>query len=101
MCSKFAPMVNLRNRIPVLAALSEPFTGLSAHRKLPEWRRDIYRTPLARNGSSNVGMFFVDCFSRYFEPENARDARAALEAGGYAVVKPRVARPFCGDRTFL
>src|SRR5258708_2421375 len=99
--SKLAPLLNLRNKIPCLAALSEPLTGFSAQRKLPEWRRDIYRTPLAKNGSSNEVMFFVDCFSRYFEPENARDARAVLEAGGYAVVEPRVARPLCCGRTFL
>ncbi len=99
--SKLAPLLNLRNKIPGLAALSEPLTGLSAQRKLPEWRRDIYRTPLAKNGGSGEVMFFVDCFSRYFEPENARDARAVLEAGGYAVTEPHVARPLCCGRTFL
>src|SRR5258707_9237396 len=46
-------------------------------------------------------MFFVDCFSRYFEPENARDARAVLEAAGYSVTEPHVAQPLCCGRTFL
>jgi Fe-S oxidoreductase len=76
-------------------------TGLSAQRKLPEWRRDIYQTPPVRNVGSGEIIFFVDCFSRYFEPEIARDAHAVLEAGGYSVAEAGVARPLCCGRTFL
>ncbi|HLY98590.1 MAG TPA: FAD-linked oxidase C-terminal domain-containing protein [Candidatus Angelobacter sp.] len=100
--SRLAPLLNLRNRIPGLAALSQPWTGLSAKRKLPHWRRDIYQTPPAKNGANGEVMFFVDCFSRYFEPENARDARAVLEAAGYSVAESSVSsRPLCCGRTFL
>src|SRR5260370_18210950 len=81
MARKLAPLLNLRNKIPGLAALSEPFTGLSAQRKLPEWRRDIYRTPLAKNGATNEDRIFVDLFSRYFEPRKGRDAGAVLGGG--------------------
>ncbi len=99
--SRLAPLLNLRNRIPVLAAVAERFTGLSARRKLPHWRRDFYRPSPQKEGDSGEVVLFVDCFSRYFEPENARAARAVLEAGGYTVLEPNPSRPLCCGRTFL
>jgi ferredoxin len=39
----FAPLLNLRNRMPVLAALGEKALGLSARRSLPEWSARPYR----------------------------------------------------------
>ncbi len=125
LASRLAPLMNLRNSIPgigvprrrragwggVLAALSEKFTGLSARRKLPEWRSDVYSCPVAqplpesgKQGGANPGrevVLFVDCFSRYFEPENAHAARAVLTAAGYNVVEPNHGRPLCCGRTFL
>ncbi len=98
--SRFAPLLNLRNRVPALAALTEKITGLSARRKLPAWRRDIYRPwPLRRAGRDVV--LFVDCFSRYFEPDNARAARRVLEAAGYTVIEDGSSTPLCCGRTFL
>ncbi len=38
-----APVMNLRNRMPFLANLSERFLGLSAGRKLPQWATHPYR----------------------------------------------------------
>src|SRR6516165_3665232 len=35
--ARFAPLLNLRNRMPSLARLGERLSGLSARRKLPEW----------------------------------------------------------------
>jgi Fe-S oxidoreductase len=99
--SKIAPLMNLRNAIPGMATLAEKLTGLSARRKLPAWRSDFYR---ARNGSQlgrKQAVLFVDCFSRYFEPENARAARAVLEAAGFGVVEADAERPLCCGRTFL
>src|SRR5258708_15060912 len=93
MARKLAPLLNLRNKIPGLAALSEPFTGLSAQRKLPEWRRDIYRTPLAKNGGGNEGMVFFDCFCPPFLTGKARGPPAPLGGRGHARAGPRVARP--------
>ena len=46
-------------------------------------------------------LLFVDCFSRYFEPENAGAARRVLEAAGYSVVEDASSRPLCCGRTFL
>ncbi|GAC1593614.1 MAG: hypothetical protein NVS4B10_00490 [Myxococcales bacterium] len=99
--SRFAPLFNLRNSLPGLPALAEKLTGMTARRKLPAFRRDIYRTPPARMAGKEV-FLFVDTFSRYFEPENARAARAVLEAGGYTVVEDAPPpRPLCCGRTFL
>jgi FAD/FMN-containing dehydrogenase/Fe-S oxidoreductase len=39
-----APLMNLRNGVPVLARLMERATGFSAKRPLPRWRGDYFRT---------------------------------------------------------
>jgi Fe-S oxidoreductase len=102
---RFAPLINLRNRVPGLPALGEKLVGMSRKRKLPAWRTDIYRASSGRpSPSGRAGkevVLFADCFSRYFEPENAWDTRAVLEAGGYTVVEDRSDRPLCCGRTFL
>jgi Fe-S oxidoreductase len=53
-------------------------------------------------------VLFVDTFSNYFEPENARAALAVLDRAGYGVHVARAAdegnqnaRPLCCGRTFL
>jgi Fe-S oxidoreductase len=57
--------------------------------------------PSASTTPSKEALLFVDCFARYFEPENARATRAVLEAGGYTVVEDTSRRPLCCGRTFL
>ena len=100
LASRLAALINLRNSVRALAVLGEKLTGLSARRKLPAWRRDFYRPAPAKKAGKDV-LLFVDCFSRYFEPENARAARAVLEAGGYTVLEDTSSRPLCCGRTFL
>jgi FAD/FMN-containing dehydrogenase/Fe-S oxidoreductase len=99
-----ALLLNLRNRIPALAALGERLLGLSARRQLPEWSASPYR------GASNNGagaphevVLLVDTFNRYFEPENARAAERVLSRAGYRVTTPEpgCGRPLCCGRTFL
>ena len=41
--ARFAPLLNLRDRIPALAKLSEAVAGFAASRTLPKWRRDYFR----------------------------------------------------------
>jgi Fe-S oxidoreductase len=120
-------LMNLRDRVPGLALLSEKLLGLSAQRTLPRWRRDTFHTTnrsLARAMSRylafkqrvGVGMgevkepplrevvLFIDTFNNYFEPENAHAALEVLQAAGYTVHLPRAAddeRPLCCGRTFL
>ncbi len=98
--SRLAPLLNLRNKFAGLAAVAEKLTGMSAKRKLPAWRRDIYRAPPTQKAGKEV-VLFVDCFARYFEPEIARATRAVLEAGGYTVLEDTSSAPLCCGRTFL
>ena len=89
--ARLAFLLNLRDRVPGLPALSERLLGLSARRPLPRWRRDVFRgrqTPAGADGGREL-VLFVDTFNTYFEPENARAAVAVL---GY-----RVARDLFGE----
>src|SRR6202023_3664566 len=40
--ARLAPVLNLRNRVPALAALGEKLLGLSRRRSLPEWASETY-----------------------------------------------------------
>jgi FAD/FMN-containing dehydrogenase/Fe-S oxidoreductase len=117
-------LMNLRDRVPGLAALSEKLLGLSAKRSLPKWRSDAFlkiplNSPLKKGGArgnfqrgggpdvtspAGEAALFVDTFNNYFEPENARAALAVLQAAGYSVHLLHAvdgARPLCCGRTFL
>ncbi|MBI2319967.1 MAG: hypothetical protein HYU75_23950 [Betaproteobacteria bacterium] len=112
-------VMNLRDQVPGLAALSESLLGFSAKRALPKWRRDAFHLDPLSAGTSppprpspieGEGVFggevvlLIDTFNNYFEPENARAALAVLRAAGYRVHLPRAqdsARPLCCGRTFL
>jgi len=100
--SALAPLLNLRNRVPALAALGERLTGLSAKRRLPAWSTRPYRAD-APAGSGRDVVLFVDTFNRWFEPENARAAERVLRRAGYRVIEatPSSERPLCCGRTFL
>ncbi|MGQ0525177.1 MAG: FAD-binding and (Fe-S)-binding domain-containing protein [Betaproteobacteria bacterium] len=117
-------LMNLRDRVPGFALLSEKMLGLSARRTLPRWHPAPFHTMRASSaqdslpfkGRAGVGMgsddaaqarevvLFVDTFNNYFEPDNAQAATEVLEAAGYTVYLPRGAdssRPLCCGRTFL
>jgi FAD/FMN-containing dehydrogenase/Fe-S oxidoreductase len=98
--AKLAPVVNL------LQGLGKPLLGFASQRTLPSWRRDIHAgvAGAAASAPGREVVLFVDTFSRYFEPENARAAVRVLEAAGYTVHQPQAAdgdRPLCCGRTFL
>ena len=54
--SRLAWMLNLRDRLPGLPALTERFLGLSAKRVLPRWRSDPFRADAFRAASSITEM---------------------------------------------
>jgi len=101
-------LMNLRDRLPGAAKLSEAIAGFSARRSLPEWRSDVFNDDAGasneREGATEV-VLFADTFNRYFERENLDAALAVLNAGGYRVhlAKPTdgTFRPLCCGRTFL
>jgi FAD/FMN-containing dehydrogenase/Fe-S oxidoreductase len=101
--AKLPFLMNLRDRWPVLAILSEKFFGFSAGRSLPAWRGDYFqdREAPASSAAKEV-VLFIDTFTRYFEPENARAALKVLTAAGYKVhIAGGDSRPLCCGRTFL
>jgi Fe-S oxidoreductase len=102
----FAPLANLRNKLPLLRRLGERVAGLAAARPLPAWRRDAFRdseaaafTPTSPRGDV---ILLADTFNRWFEPENLRAAVRVLTAAGYRVRLPEVhGHPVCCGRTYL
>ncbi len=109
LAAKLSGLMNLRDKIPLLARLSEPFLGFSARRSLPVWGEPWAETgqaatPQDVRGDGRDIVLFGDTFNRYFEPGNLAAAQRVLAAGGYRL--HRVAardggRPLCCGRTFL
>jgi FAD/FMN-containing dehydrogenase/Fe-S oxidoreductase len=107
--ARLAPILNLRNRLPPLAWLSQPLTGISARRSLPEWQRPWAEpgepaAPADVAGDGRDIVLFADTFNRYFEPENLEAAHRVLTAAGYRLHRVAPAdggRPLCCGRTFL
>lgn len=109
--SRFAPLLNLRTRIPLLAKLGERWLGFSARRSLPEWRsRHFFNTPhggATREELLNAQrpvVLFVDTFNGFFESENAQAALRVLQAAGYTVhvaAQRDGGRHLCCGRTYL
>jgi len=99
-------LANLRDRIPGLARVLEPLSGMSAQRELPRWSARPFRErEAAATTSAPQGeiVLFVDTFNRWFQPAVLRDALRVLVAAGYA---PRFAsadgaQPLCCGRTYL
>ncbi len=103
--ARFAPLANLRNRIPALRRMSGR-AGFAATRPLPAWRRDAFgdreAAALAPAGARGDVMLFADTFNRWFEPENLRAALRVLTAAGYRVRMPEYrGRPPCCGRSYL
>jgi FAD/FMN-containing dehydrogenase/Fe-S oxidoreductase len=98
--SRFHGVANAYQRIAKRAL------GFAAQRSLPKWRRPFLGSLRTSHSSGKSGevVLFVDTFSNYFEPENARAALAVLDRAGYGVhvARPRDgSRPLCCGRTFL
>jgi len=99
--------MNLRDTLPGAAALTDRMLGLSASRRLPQWRSDTYRPTATGSHSGHAEvLLFADTFNRYFEPANLRATETVLERAGirFAHATPRDEdgrRPLCCGRTFF
>ena len=111
--SRISWLMNLRDRVPGAAWASERLLGLSARRRLPEWRRDTFwraadasmfvdrETAIAAAGGK-VAVLFVDTFNGMFESENALAATRVLQAAGYKLhAVGKAGAPHCCGRTYL
>jgi Fe-S oxidoreductase len=101
--SRFAGLLNLRDRVPGLAAAGERLLGLAARRPLPRWRRDVFDGVGSEPPGGVDVVLLPDTFNTYFEPENLRAARHLFEAAGKRVGVAGIPgrRPLCCGRTFL
>ena len=112
LASRLAPLLNLRDKIPGLAALSEKLLGLSAKRTLPQWRTNTFFNSGIKTATRDEVLtatkpvvLFVDTFNGYFEYDNAFAAVKVLQAAGYMVhvASKTVAdgKALCCGRTYL
>ena len=110
--SRFAPLLNLRDRVPAFAAASERLLGFSAKRTLPKWKRETFFSVAQRSATraevlaaARPAVLFVDTFNGYFESENAIAALKVLQAAGYITHVASKAKAdgkaLCCGRTFL
>jgi Fe-S oxidoreductase len=98
LAARFAPLANVATR------LARGLLGFTTRRRLPAWRGDFFMDRAWTKSGEREVVLFVDTFSRWFEPENARAAIRVLEAADYRVhvAAPTLqGRPLCCGRTFL
>ena len=112
LASRVAPLLNLRDRFPLLARLSEKLLGLSARRSLPRWQRSHFfnSTPASATREEVLTavkpvVLFVDTFNGYFESGNVFSALKVFQAAGYTahVATKQIANGghLCCGRTYL
>ena len=110
---KLIALLNLRNKFPWLAKLTELLLGISAKRSLPIWQTETaWDSPYYKLGYEDfkiealamqrMVVLFADTFNGYFEPDNIDAAADVLEAAGYWVYIPRKEKgQYCCGRTLL
>jgi Fe-S oxidoreductase len=115
--SRIAPLatalIRMRNRIPLIARLTERWLGLSAQTPLPTWSARPFSAshpaPIDATADSRTVqipqiILWADTFNNHFDPGILADARTVLEASGCVVQVSKPAsesRPLCCGRTFL
>lgn len=103
LASRLHALLNLRNRIPWLAMVTESMSGFAATRALPVWSASPLRGEAVQGRSERDVVLLADTFNRWFEPANLRAARQVLQAAGYRVHLAQLPgeRPLCCGRTYL
>ena len=100
-----ALLLNALSRFPGRSVL-----GLAPRRPLPRWHRRPWseselplHDPAGDSGRPGGVVLFVDTFSRWFEPEQARAAVGLLQASGARLLRVDAdgGRPLCCGRTYL
>jgi FAD/FMN-containing dehydrogenase/Fe-S oxidoreductase len=113
--SRLAGLLNLRDRLPPVARLTENLLGLAAQRPLPRWRTDTFwrslepglfagreRTIEAARAGGKAVVLFADTFNGFFEAENLLAAARLLKAAGYTLHTLTPGREhLCCGRTYL
>jgi Fe-S oxidoreductase len=113
--SRLGWLLNLRDRLPGAAWVSEKLLGLSRQRPLPQWPADTFwhlhqsalfasreETIATQLAGGKAAVLFVDTFNGTFEKDNALAAAHVLKAAGYTLhtLAKRGGHHCCG-RTYL
>lgn len=105
LAAKMPWLMNLRDRVPALKALSERMARFSARRSLPRWRADVFAPPPAEGPETGRDVvLFADTFNRAFERQVLEAAVRVLVAAGcrvHHVRAPGSLRGLCCGRTYL
>lgn len=101
--SRISRIANLRNRVKSLARMTEPLTGFSAERQLPEWSSNPFRESATSIRGNRDVVLLADTFNTWFEPDNLRNARKVLEKADFKVhiAQHPGQRKLCCGRTYL
>ncbi len=106
----FAALLNLRDKLPGMAALSQAVLGIASARSMPRWRSDTFWRRQRRSAAPIVPMadadlvLWVDTFNNAFDPQILEAALTVLQAAGKRVAlaqPPAGERPLCCGRTFM
>ncbi len=101
---RLAALINLRDKLPGAARLSELLTGFAAKRPLPVWQNHAFIMETAAGPANGREVaFFADTFNSNFDNQTLRDAVDVLVALGYRVTQLHSleGRRVCCGRTFL
>jgi Fe-S oxidoreductase len=92
------PILDLGARTP-----GPRLMGIAGARRLPRWSRRPWHADELPRVRGAEAVLFVDTFTRWFEPENARAAARVLAAGGWSAMAAGslAGRPICCGRTYL
>ncbi|WP_306848025.1 FAD-binding and (Fe-S)-binding domain-containing protein [Cupriavidus necator] len=108
LASRVSGLLALADRVPGVSGWIRRALGFAPQRSLPRFTAPFMAGRAAghdagRKTDGREVLLFVDTFSNYMEPDNARAAQAVLEAAGYTVhFNARAGeRPLCCGRTFL
>ena len=90
-----APLLNLRDRLPGMARLSEAIVGFSARRGLPRWRRDVFapKRYLVPPWRGRVGDASEPGWGKSRNEQNSPHPAASLALGGDPPLQGGLARP--------
>lgn len=79
-------IINLHNRIPLIAKLNEMFIGISSKISIPPFQKAFTSPKLSESSVQDKEVvLLIDTFTRNMHPENAYAVIEVLEKAGYRV----------------
>jgi FAD/FMN-containing dehydrogenase/Fe-S oxidoreductase len=88
-------LANLLTQLPFLSDISKLAAGIPAHRDIPKFARETFKTWFHRRQGgpgrtdATTVLLWPDTFNNYFYPATAKAAVEVLEAAGFRVTVPK------------